>query len=112
YLVASALVAVAIGFTILIHEIISGSRFLLSVGAVALSTWYGGGRLGVFSALVAAAGVNYFLLTPVGSLKADPRSLMSIAIFLVVALLIAWIEARRRTSERELREARDELRII
>ena len=112
YLVAFAFVAAAVALTILIREFISGSRFLLSVGAVALSTWYGGGRLGVFSTIVAAVAVNYFLLEPVGTLKADPASLINIALFLIVSLLISWIEARRRTSERELREARDELQII
>jgi PAS domain S-box-containing protein len=112
YLLALAFVAATVGATILIRDLVSGSRFLLSVGAVALSTRYGGARLGIFTALVAAAAVNYFLLEPVGSFKANPGSVISIALFLVVALLIAWIEVRRRISERELREARDELRII
>src|SRR5687768_3164789 len=89
YLVAIVFVAAAVGATVVIREFISGSRFLLSVGAVALSTWYGGGRLGVFSAFIAAAAVDYFLLEPIGSFKADPASLVNIMLFLTVALLIA-----------------------
>lgn len=112
YLVALAFVAVAVAGTLVVREFVAGSRFLLSVGAVALSTWYGGGRLGVFSALVASVAVDYFLLEPLNSFKFYPAALANIALFLAVALLIAWIEARRRTSERELREARDELQII
>jgi PAS domain S-box-containing protein len=112
YFIALGFVAMAVASTIFIREFISGSRFLLSVGAVALSTWYGGGRLGVFSALVASAAVNYFLLEPVNSFKVSPAAVANIALFLAVALLISWIETRRRNSERELREARDELRII
>lgn len=112
YVVALALVAAAVLLTLLIREFISGSRFLLSVAAVALATWYGGGRLGVFSTCVAAVAVDYFILEPTGVLKFDASTIGTIVLFLGVALLISSIEARRRTSERELREARDELRII
>lgn len=112
YVIALALVAVAVFLTLQIREFISGSRFLLSVAAVALATWYGGGRLGTFTMVVAAFAVDYFILEPVGELKFDSSTLGTIFLFVAVALLISWIEARRRNSERALREARDELRII
>lgn len=110
--VALALIAIAVILTYVLREHTPGSRFLLSVAAVALSTWYGGGRLGIFTTIVSAFTVNYFFLAPENSLTTDVGSLVAIALFLAVALVITWIETRRRRSERDLREARDELRII
>jgi PAS domain S-box-containing protein len=112
YVVAFALVTIAILLTLILREYTPGSRFLLSVAAVAISTWYGGGRAGIFATIIAAVAVNYLLLPPENSFAFDVGSLVAIALFLVVALLISYIEARRRTSEVQLREARDELKII
>lgn len=112
YAVALAIVTFAVVATVLLREFTSGSRFLLSVAAVALSTWYGGGRLGVFSAIIASFAINYFVLSPGNVLKADLSSLTATLLFFAVSMLISWIEARRRASERQLREARDELQII
>ena len=74
--------------------------------AVLLISTYWGVVLGLFSALLSAAAFNFFHLPPTGRFTiADGRSWVSLAAFIVVALVVATVAelARARALEAERR---------
>ncbi len=80
--------------------------------AVLLAATYWGLALGVFTSVLSAAEFNFFHLPPVGKFTiADSRNWVSLAAFVIVALVAGTIAelARARTVEAERREAEADL---
>lgn len=88
------------------------NQYLLAAAAVAVSAWYAGSKQALLAAVLCVLVVNYFLIAPAFTFKLTPTIAADALVFLCVALLVIWIEEHRKRATLELREARDELRII
>jgi signal transduction histidine kinase len=69
--------------------------FILFIGATAVSSWHGGATLGLTVTTLGALAGSYVILAPVSSVAAW-GDLIPLAAFVGVALLITWIDVRRR----------------
>ncbi|MDV2994601.1 MAG: Autoinducer 2 sensor kinase/phosphatase LuxQ [Chroococcidiopsis sp. SAG 2025] len=72
--------------------------FFLS--AVAISSWYGGIGPALLSIALSALASEYFFLPPIYTLTPNQHSLMRIGYFVLVALLIVWLNAMLRSAQR------------
>jgi len=93
----------ALLFTLLLAPLKESSPFILFVGATAVGSWYGGPTVGLTVASLSALAVSYFILAPVYS-AAVWGGIVPLAAFVGVALLITWIDVRRRRAESALDE--------
>lgn len=99
---------IAFGGEVLVFAAL-GSRWLLMVAGVIVSAANGGMLSGLVATIVSAALVWWFLVQPVHTLgAADPRSYLSVVLFLTVGYAISLLHERlRRTNERLARAARE-----
>jgi PAS domain S-box-containing protein len=77
-------------------------RYTLSFLAVLFSAWYGGFRAGVFSILISALAVDYYLIPPTHTLApVEPRDQIDLLIFIVVGFgMVLLSHSQRRALER------------
>jgi PAS domain S-box-containing protein len=105
-------VSVALGGALLLERF--GFRDVevpLFLFAVALSAWYGGTGAAAVALLLSCVGFDYFFVQPIHSLDVSSSDLPYFIVFAMFASLVTWFSAVRRRVERDLRQARDELKI-
>jgi signal transduction histidine kinase/CheY-like chemotaxis protein len=77
-----------------------GQIFFLLLGAVFVSSWYGGVGPGLLATICGLAGFQYFFLPPLKSLVAENLDdLVPLALFAVVALAMTGLNHRLRSAE-------------
>ena len=79
--------------------------------AVAIAAWYGGPGPAGLALLVSCISFDYFFVEPVHTFNVSGSDLPYFIVFATFASLVTWFSAVRRRVERELRGARDELKI-
>jgi PAS domain S-box-containing protein len=112
YGLAALSVSVALGGALLLERF--GFRDVevpLFLFAVALSAWYGGTGAAALALVLSCVGFDYFFVQPIHSLDVSSSDLPYFIVFAMFALLVTWFSAVRRRVERDLRQARDELKI-
>jgi signal transduction histidine kinase len=98
--------ALAFGLTLLLSPIKEKGVFLLFLAAVALSTWHGGVKPGVFTAVLSALAGTYFFLPPNYSLLIeDFGTLLRLIEFLLVSTLIITLGGARRSAQQRAEAA-------
>lgn len=98
--------ALALGLTLLLSPIKEKGVFLLFLAAVALSTWHGGVKPGVFTAVLSAIAGTYFFLPPNYSLLIeDFGTLLRLIEFLLVSTLIITLSGAHRSAQRRAEAA-------
>ena len=112
YGMAIAYTLLALGLSMLAAPITTESPLLLFVGAVTLSAWRGGAKPGLLSAALSVVLSDYFLIEPLYTFFAIPSDLLQFLLFVLLALLISWLEENRRHSQAALQNARMELHTI
>ena len=65
--------------------------FILPVGAVAISAWYGGSGPGVVACVLGALLQNFFLIEPMNEFTLSLEALIPMFFYLVVALMISHL---------------------
>jgi K+-sensing histidine kinase KdpD len=115
YGIAVLVVGLALLVKLLLDPLIEEeSPFLLFFGAVIVSAWVGGLRVGLFAVALAALVVNYFFLSPPNTLWLDDFGQgLRLTLFVVegasVSLLVAAISSAKRHAEvRPLQPRRDQ----
>ncbi|HEX2621479.1 MAG TPA: DUF4118 domain-containing protein, partial [Phototrophicaceae bacterium] len=108
---ATGITLIALFISVVLWSILSDTPFFLILAAVVLSAWRGGLGPGVFSAALSVLLVDYFLITP-HQLFSLPVDILQFTLFALVAVLISWLEDRRRASEQSLQRVKDELEVI
>ncbi len=105
YTFAILVTAITLIISALLQALLVQNRFLLFVGAVALSAWFGGLGPGLLSTLLSLVVVDYFLFTPLAlfALADVPR----FALFASVAILISYLTENQRRAEKEVDEQRE-----
>jgi len=105
-------VSVALGGALLLERF--GFRDVevpLFLFAVALSAWYGGTGAAALALVLSCVGFDYFFVQPIHSFEVSSSDLPYFIVFAMFASLVTWFSAVRRRVERDLRQARDELKI-
>jgi len=109
YIVALTAVTVAFLLTQLIWWAIQPHLYPLFLAAVMVSSWYGGRGAGLFAITLSALLCAYFVVPPFYSLTISPDRINGLFQFLLVALLITYLNTRLRSTqqqaERNAREA-------
>lgn len=73
----------------------------LFLAAVTVSAWYGGLRPSLLSTALAAVTVDYFFIGPVYHLELSVDNAVRTIVFILVALLISWVDAARKRAIEE-----------
>lgn len=100
-----AVIAATVG-TLFIPWLKQRETFVLLMGAVALSSWYGGRAPGIAACFLGAMLQNYFILEPVYEFSLAPEALIPMTFFLVVALMISYLTTSLVEAGEESREQR------
>jgi signal transduction histidine kinase len=80
-------------------------------GGVVASAWVGGAGPGLVSVVLSTMLVDYFFLPPFNSFSISPSAEAYFGAFVVCALIASWISSSKKTTERALLQARDELEL-
>ena len=113
YLAAILLIGLASLMTsllwLLVDRPISAPLFL---GAIVLSTWIGGIRVGIFSSLLAGFAIDYFFVQPFNSFTGTQEELIRLILFFGEGSLLSWLAERLRTASEDITKSREELREL
>jgi K+-sensing histidine kinase KdpD len=86
------------------------TRWLMFNGAVIVSSWLGGLEAGIASTILSAVLVWWFLAPPERTLgPADPRYLLTVAIFLAIGTAVSILHENLRRARRALGATTNEL---
>jgi PAS domain S-box-containing protein len=109
YSVAVIAVVIAFVLTQLIWSLIQPHLYPLFLGAVMVSSWYGGMGPGLFAIALSAVLCDYFFVPPIYSLLPSRDGIVGLIQFVLVAGLISYLNTRLRSTQqiaqRNAREA-------
>ena len=108
---ALALVAAALGTTMLLQNLVSTAGYIFFYAAVVASAWFGGMWTGWFAAILSAVAVAYYFIPPLHSFQVDRESIPVFVEFAASSVIVGWFSSWRRRAENELEHARDHLQI-
>ncbi|MEH2464071.1 PAS domain S-box protein [Nostoc sp.] len=102
YTIALLSVALALGVTMLLRPYLSATPSALFFAAVMVSAWYGGFAPGLLATILSTLVVNYLFLQPLYPQYITHRDiLVRLAVFMITAGLIIWLNESRRTAQRK-----------
>ena len=78
YGLAVALVAAALGLTLLLQNVVSTAGYMFFYAAVVASAWFGGKWPGGLAVILSTLAVEYFFMPPVHSFESEPGVLARI----------------------------------
>ena len=104
YGLSVATVGAALLLTLLLWRWIEPQATPLFLAAVAVTAWRSGALPSLLATLLAVVAVDYFFNAPVGSFEASVDNAASAFVFVMVALLISWIDAARKKALRQREE--------
>src|SRR5919108_5192723 len=106
---AGALLAVAIGvlLALWLEPLVEATVLLLM--AVLVAAWFSGLWPALLASLIATLALNYFFTPPRYEFTPDVSQIPHLLMFALIAGVFATASAARRSAERSLRQARDEL---
>lgn len=102
YFAAVLFVAAALLLTNLLWLWIEPHPDSLFLAAITISAWYGGFRPSLLATIIAVLIVDYFFIVPVYSLEVSVDNVVRACVFVLVALLISWIDSARKQAIEEL----------
>ena len=101
YLAALFSVAAALLLTRLLWPWIDPHPTSLFLAAITVSAWYGGFQPSLLATALATIAVDYFFISPVHSLELSVDNSVRACVFVLVALLISWIDHARKKAIEE-----------
>jgi len=109
FAVAFVWVAAALGSSLVLQRMFPYPFLFLFFASVMASGWIGGTGPGIFAVVLSTLAVDYFFVPPLHSLAINATDIAYFVAFILCALAASWVSATKRTSEEELRDARDHL---
>jgi len=94
-------VVVACLLTLLLWRWIAPHATPLFLAAVAITAWRGGAKPSLLATTLAVLTIDYFFNPPLNAFEFSVDNTASAVVFVTVALLISWIDARRKQALRE-----------
>lgn len=102
--------SLALIIALALHPYDSSAGYVMTLAAVAFSTWYCGTGPSIASIALSVVGIDYGFIFPSHSLRIEHRAdWSSLLVFLLAALLIVLIGEASRVERERLREASGEL---
>lgn len=108
YGLAVGLSLVALLFSWLFWDVISGIPFILFIAAVVVSARTGGISAGILCSVISVILADYFLIEPIHQIANNAEANLQFAIFVLLAVLVGWTQETRYQSERNLLQAKQE----
>lgn len=108
---AVALVAAALGLTLLLQSVVSTAGYIFFYTAVVATAWFGGPWSGGLAVILSTLAVEYFFIPPIHSFGINQESLPVFIEFAASSAVIGWFSSWRKQAEAELQYARDELQL-
>jgi PAS domain S-box-containing protein len=101
YFLAFAAVAICTAFALALRPLTIHAPFLIFLPAVFFALAIGGFRVALFSSVLTALAVDYFLIPPLNSFYLKPGDLLKEVFFVAVMGISSWLfqRARNRTEE-------------
>ena len=81
----------------------------LFYAAIIVSAWFGGMGPGLLAVALSTVGIDYFFVEPLYTLGLGVKPISFLLTFGVLAFVTSLMSARRKQTQDELREARDDL---
>ena len=81
----------------------------LFYAAIVVSAWFGGMGPGLLAVVLATVSIDYYFVPPLYTLRLGPKSSSFLIVFGILAILTSWVSNKRRQTQEDLRQARDEL---
>jgi C4-dicarboxylate-specific signal transduction histidine kinase len=106
-----ALVAVALGLTLLLQSSVPLTGYIFFYAAVVAASWFGGRWPGALAVLLSTLAVEYYFMPPLHSFAVRPESLPVFVEFAITSAVIAWFSSWRKEAEAALQRGRDELQM-
>jgi signal transduction histidine kinase len=86
------------------------SSLFIILSTIMFSAWYGGLGPGVFTTLVGALGIAYYLMEPRNSIAIDSADeVLRLILFVVTSLAVVFFASGRRVVQGRLAQANEEL---
>ncbi|MFT3745640.1 MAG: sensor histidine kinase [Pyrinomonadaceae bacterium] len=113
YFIATVLVGLACIFTsglwLLVDRPISAPLFL---GAIVLSSWIGGIRVGIFASFLSGLAIDYFFVQPFHQFTGSRDELVRLILFFGEGVLLSYLVERLRIASEDIKKSREELREL
>ena len=100
-------VAAAVGLAVWLDPVVDATVLLLM--AVLAVAWFSGLWPALLASVIATLALDFFFTPPLYTLTLKLAHISHLVMFAVIAVVFATASAGRRTAERSLRQARDEL---
>ena len=101
YGIGAGSVAIAVWLNWLLDKWIEPQAAPLFLAAVAVSAWRGGKYPGLFATALAVLAIDFFFQPPLYAFELSGENVVNTFVFVVVALLISWIDDERKNALRE-----------
>jgi C4-dicarboxylate-specific signal transduction histidine kinase len=109
YAISTLLVAVALGLTVVVREILPYPFLYLFFAAVMASAWIGGTLVGLYSVVISAVVVAYYIVPPFDKFWMTATDAEYFSVFVICVLVASWVSSAKKKTEEALTEARDQL---
>ena len=108
YGVAVGSVFTALSLTYALWPWIEPNPSSIFLAAITVTAWYGGLRPSLLATALAILAEDFFFIAPIHSLEMSLENVIRICVFVLVALLISWIDLTRKRAIAE----RDKLILL
>ena len=108
---AIALIAAALGLTLILQSTVSTAGYIFFYVAIVAASWFGGKWSGGLAVVLGILTVEYFFAAPIHSFAVNRESMPLFIEFAASAAAVSWFSSWRRQAEFELQKARDELQL-
>jgi C4-dicarboxylate-specific signal transduction histidine kinase len=109
YAISTLLVAAALGLTVEVRGILPYPFFYLFFAAVMASAWIGGTLVGLYSVVISAVVVAYYIVPPFDKFWMTATDAQYFSVFVICVLVASWVSSAKKKTEDALTEARDQL---
>jgi C4-dicarboxylate-specific signal transduction histidine kinase len=109
YGISTLLVAVALGLTVVVRDILPYPFLYLFFAAVMASAWIGGTLVGLYSVVISALVVAYYIVPPFDKFWMTATDTEYFSVFVICVLVASWVSSAKKKTEEALTDARDQL---
>jgi C4-dicarboxylate-specific signal transduction histidine kinase len=109
YGLATFLVGVALLLTVVVRGVLAYPFLYLFFAAVMVSAWIGGTLVGLYSVVLSAVVVAYYIVPPFDKFWMTAEDAEYFGVFCICVLVASWVSSAKKQTEEALTDARDQL---
>src|SRR5262245_20858657 len=111
YVTAASLVGAATAVALALDGYIGPTGPEIFLGAVMLAAWYGGLGPGLVATSLSVLAIDQFLMPPAFRSVLGWDDVVRLVVFILVSLLISWLNGARKRAKETLQRSYDELEL-